>query len=696
MKKTERKNKYDREPSWILFILLLLLYLITSFVITRISRSDLMIPVLGGMIPLSACTGVLSPLANICVIFMVVFFKRTGFITSLVLLCMQYPVMLYNLFFRHNLSALPGVFSNLLTVIAVCLIYSSNRKIEGYRKVEYDYLREQQKTSMNLFEQTATALVNAIDAKDTYSHGHSLRVAEYSEKIAKMLGKDEVECRKVYYAGLLHDVGKIGIPNNIINKKGKLTPEEYELIKEHPVKGSQILSGISEFPYLSIGARNHHERYDGKGYPDRLKGEDIPEIARIISVADAYDAMSSHRSYRKAIPQQLVREEIVKGTGTQFDPVIAKVMQQLIDYDPDYRMKEKELVNELAGREALHCEEHRSEISDGINITQNMTMIRMTVTPDEGSSGKDNGASFILFDALDSRVHVDYDAIRQMCYYEYCEFWPDGRIINIGDRKAETVIEDKDPAKRWQDEKGSVTYEIDAVKVRDHVQIRIDDGAQITQITIALPDCSRFAFIGLTGEHCTISNVSIMETEDAVPDDYIRRIAEEITYIDGPEGDIPNLQVDNYRTATTEGIPLQGKLKITFRTRSLPTARLVWHCPYFVIYSSDDGRMHGEKYREHGFIRLDGEEWESEGCARNKLTVTMREDFRGWDAWKETNKSGFESTAFFSRRGNTITMTTENLGIALKNTTTILDGSEDVYVALTGDQCALTNIRIKA
>ena len=167
MKKTDRKNKYHREPSWIFFILLLLLYLVTSFVITRISRSDLMIPVLGGVIPLSACTGVLSSLANICVIFMVVFFKRTGFITSLVLLCMQYPVMLYNLFFRHNLSALPGVFSNLLTVIAVCLIYSSNRKIEGYRKVEYDYLREQQKTSMNLFEQTATALVNAIDAKDT-------------------------------------------------------------------------------------------------------------------------------------------------------------------------------------------------------------------------------------------------------------------------------------------------------------------------------------------------------------------------------------------------------------------------------------------------------------------------------------------------------------------------------------------------
>ncbi len=137
----------------------------------------------------------------------------------------------------------------------------------------------------------------------------------------------------MYYAALLHDVGKIGIDESIINKKGRLTEEEYEVIKQHPVMGNQILSSINEYPYLSIGAHYHHERYDGKGYPDKLKGEDIPEIARIISVADAYDAMSSNRSYREAIPQQLVREEIIKGAGTQFDPEIAGIMQHLIDID---------------------------------------------------------------------------------------------------------------------------------------------------------------------------------------------------------------------------------------------------------------------------------------------------------------------------------------------------------------------------
>ena len=131
-------------------------------------------------------------------------------------------------------------------------------------------------------------------------------------------------------------------PIVIITKKGKLTPEEYEEIKKHPIYGSQILDSISEFPYLRIGANGHHERYDGKGYPDGIKGEEIPELARIISVADAYDAMTSKRSYRDPIPQEVVREEIVKGTGTQFDPEYAKLMIQLIDMDKDYKMRECE------------------------------------------------------------------------------------------------------------------------------------------------------------------------------------------------------------------------------------------------------------------------------------------------------------------------------------------------------------------
>ena len=138
--------------------------------------------------------------------------------------------------------------------------------------------------------------------------------------------------------GLLHDVGKIGVPDEVINKPGRLTDEEFALIKKHPVIGSGILESIEERPYLSIGARWHHERYGGGGYPDGIHGEEIPEEVRIIAVADAYDAMTSSRSYRAVMPQEKVRAEIEKGMGTQFDPQFAKVMLQMIDEDKDYRL----------------------------------------------------------------------------------------------------------------------------------------------------------------------------------------------------------------------------------------------------------------------------------------------------------------------------------------------------------------------
>lgn len=141
--------------------------------------------------------------------------------------------------------------------------------------------------------------------------------------------------------GLLHDVGKIGIPDAIINKTAKLTDEEYAEIKKHPVLGARILENITEFPKLATGARWHHERFDGKGYPDGIAGEDIPKEARIIAVADAYDAMSSRRSYRDVLPQKVVREEMEKGRGEQFDPVYADIMLAMIDEDTDYQMREK-------------------------------------------------------------------------------------------------------------------------------------------------------------------------------------------------------------------------------------------------------------------------------------------------------------------------------------------------------------------
>ena len=163
----------------------------------------------------------------------------------------------------------------------------------------------------------------------------------YSREISGRYGYDEEKQEDVYFAGMLHDIGKIGISNEIINKTGKLTDEEYEIIKTHPSIGGDILSNISEIPNIAIGARWHHERYDGKGYPDGLKGKDIPELARIIGVADAYDAMTSKRSYRDVLSQEIVRLEIEKGKGTQFDPVFAEIMLEMIDEDKNYDMHEK-------------------------------------------------------------------------------------------------------------------------------------------------------------------------------------------------------------------------------------------------------------------------------------------------------------------------------------------------------------------
>lgn len=208
-------------------------------------------------------------------------------------------------------------------------------------KKTQEVLRQREKIE-RMSMQIVTALSGAIDAKDTYTNGHSTRVAEYSGEIAKRAGFTSKKQNDIYMMGLLHDVGKIGIPDSIINKPAKLTDEEYGMIKSHSVMGAKILENITEFPQLTVGARWHHERYDGKGYPDGIAGEEIPQEARIIAVADAYDAMSSRRSYRDVLAQDIVREEMEKGKGMQFDPVYAEIMLKMIEEDTGYQMREKQ------------------------------------------------------------------------------------------------------------------------------------------------------------------------------------------------------------------------------------------------------------------------------------------------------------------------------------------------------------------
>lgn len=213
-----------------------------------------------------------------------------------------------------------------------------NLQQEVEKQTEVAEKRREKVERMSL--QMVQALANTIDAKDSYTNGHSTRVAKYSVMLAERMGYEGEKLGRLYYAALLHDIGKIGVPREIINKPSKLTDEEYEIIKTHPGIGANILDEITEIPDIAIGARWHHERYDGKGYPDCLMETEIPELARIIGVADAYDAMTSKRSYRDVLSQEIVTSELEKGKGTQFDPQIAELMIQLIKEDTDYTMHE--------------------------------------------------------------------------------------------------------------------------------------------------------------------------------------------------------------------------------------------------------------------------------------------------------------------------------------------------------------------
>ena len=244
-------------------------------------------------------------------------------------------------FFIHGVS-ITGMTIVVMTVVLYCFsVFDTNEIVEQARQRELDILKEKQEMSEMMISQTTSALAEAIDAKDKYTQGHSCRVAEYSVMIAKIAGKSREECDELYLIALLHDVGKIGIPDNIINKEGHLTDEEYAVIKTHPSIGRDILSKINISPQLAIGASFHHERYDGKGYPFGLKGEEIPELARIIACADAYDAMASKRSYRDVLPKEVIRAEFEKNLGKQFDPRFGKIMIGLIDSDTEYQMREK-------------------------------------------------------------------------------------------------------------------------------------------------------------------------------------------------------------------------------------------------------------------------------------------------------------------------------------------------------------------
>jgi HD-GYP domain-containing protein (c-di-GMP phosphodiesterase class II) len=192
----------------------------------------------------------------------------------------------------------------------------------------------------DMFMGTLRSLVSAIDAKDAYTCGHSERVAWIGRALGRAAGLDEQTVERLYLSGLLHDVGKIGIPESVLTKPGTLNREELDIIKAHPRLGARIIEGVRQMQDLVPGVLYHHERVDGRGYPDGLTGRQIPLFGRVLCLADSFDAMSSTRTYRQAMPLDQVLDEVRRCAGTQFDPDLAEVFLG-IDFAPYQRMVEE-------------------------------------------------------------------------------------------------------------------------------------------------------------------------------------------------------------------------------------------------------------------------------------------------------------------------------------------------------------------
>ena len=203
-------------------------------------------------------------------------------------------------------------------------------QMQEIKKINTELKDTYEKLEKSYLESIAT-LRYTVEAKDSYTRGHSDRVSEYSVLIGKKLGLSDLQLRTLQIGGLFHDIGKIGVPDSILLKESKLTDNEYSEIKNHPSIGAHILSNATIFKDIIPIVKHHHERYDGKGYPSMLKGNEIPYLARITAIADSFDAMTSKRSYRDSLPLETVIDEFRKNKGTQFDPELTDIFLDILE-----------------------------------------------------------------------------------------------------------------------------------------------------------------------------------------------------------------------------------------------------------------------------------------------------------------------------------------------------------------------------
>ena len=299
----------------------MLFYLVMGYFARKTSMSNEFFSICGHDFPVNNLAGVFSSLVAVALITMTVFYRRLGFYTVLAILSYRFIALTLGII-NFKPGSLPGLFITIGTTLSVVVIYKRTESL----------LKSEEKRRNDILDFTNSIIDSfsvCIDGKDSYTNGHSLRVAKYTKMLALKLGEDEETAARYYNIALLHDIGKIGIPDEILNKPGKLTESEYETVKEHAYRGYEILKKVKKQTFLAEGARHHHERFDGSGYPANLKGDKIPWVARIISVADAFDAMSSSRPYRKRLPMEKIVEEIKKCSGSQFDPKVAEAFLEL-------------------------------------------------------------------------------------------------------------------------------------------------------------------------------------------------------------------------------------------------------------------------------------------------------------------------------------------------------------------------------
>ncbi len=563
-----------------------------------------------------------------------------------------------------------------------------NNTVEHAHEIEIEHMQGEQKKMQRLFDQTATAFVSAVEKKDEYLKGNALKVAEYSKRMASLAGKDEEYCEKVYYAALLHDVGLIGIPDEVIAGENEAGGAGNEMMKRKPEIGREILSSITEYPYLAQVAYYSHEMYNGTGYPEGIKGEDIPEIARIIAVADAYVSMSTKKRYRDELPHFVAREEFIKRAGEEFDPTYCEIMARIIDadYNENPEEKDREVETEIT------CKDYRERVTRGIEVEEAVKTITFDFERVADNDASFSSPSIVLFDSYDARTHNDERSIEAYHYLEYAEIWFDRYSVSTAARNIEEKItEDESLAGGTDNASG---YSIIASRFDDHIKLIMRSKNCTKEVIIALPNSSNSAYIGITGENCSIRNIREEYTGEKMQPGDITRIAQLVNYTDHLESDIKNIQIDKWRSASTDGIEINGKVKIAFHTMSLPGANLIWHCPYIVLFHSKDGRVGGEDYDEYQMIKINGEDDGNDKPCRNRFSMKKGVGFPGWEKWKEINKEGMECEVLVERRGDQIVIKTDNLGIALENVSSGIDRNQKMFVAFTGDQVALTDIRI--